>query len=401
MKFIENVSRWFLGFCILFIPFPFYIFSSQREISNALFVKPSSWIVKTILDWKVINPEITSDSATMYGLVILLLVFAILASIAFHYFSFLKKYQTKFFQVLRLLFFYYLSMQLLKYGFDKIFKAQFYLPEPNILYTTLGNIDKDLLFWSTMGTSRAYNIFMGMLEVVPAIFLLFRKARPLGLLIAIPVLINVVAINFCFDISVKIYSVFLLLLSCYLFATYVNSFYQFFILQKKAKLNNSSSLFKEKGLFQTALKILIIGLIFFEVLFPYFSTQNFNDDFAPRPFLHGAYEVEEIVTQDSVNNEQPRVKRLYIHRNGYLIFQNEKEEMQDFKLTIDEKLGKFELTNYKNQSIKLDYQYFPSAEILEVQFFQNKKEYTLKTKVLDWKKLPALQNNFHWNIDGL
>ena len=399
MQFSKSVSCWFLGFCVFVIPFPFYVFSFQKEIANTFFIKPSSWLVENIFGWNITNPEITSDAATMYGLVFFLFILAVFTAMIFSFFPNFKKQQSKVFQIFRLLFFYYLSMQLLKYGLDKIFKAQFYLPEPNILYTPLGAISKDLLFWSSMGTSRSYNIFMGILEVAPALFLLFKKTRPLGLLIAIPVLINVVAINFSFDISVKIYSVFLLLLSCFLFAPYLKSVYQFFILQKETTLFNPSSFLNENVFLRTSLKVFVIGLIFLEALFPYFATQNFNDDKVERPFLHGAYEVLEIIPRDSLISELPNIKRIFVHRSGYLIFQNKKEEMQDFKLEIDQVSRKFELTNYQMQAVKLNYQYFPSTEILELQFFQNKKEYLLRTKVLDWKKLPALQNDFHWQID--
>ena len=38
----------------------------------------------------------------------------------------------------------FLALQLLQYGFDKVFKHQFYLPEPNTLYTPLGLLPPDL-----------------------------------------------------------------------------------------------------------------------------------------------------------------------------------------------------------------------------------------------------------------
>src|SRR5205085_9499653 len=113
------------------------------------------------------------------------------------------------------LFIYYLCLQLLKYGVDKIFKNQFYLPEPNTLFTPAGMLDKDILYWSTMGTSYGYNIFLGSLEIAAALFILIKRTRLIGLLLSLGILINVTEVNFGFDISVKLFSLFLLFFNLY------------------------------------------------------------------------------------------------------------------------------------------------------------------------------------------
>ena len=80
---------------------------------------------------------------------------------------------------------YYLALQLFLYGFNKVFKCQFFLPEPNTLYTHIGEAPKDLLFWSAMGSSYFYTVFGGVLEVFAASLLLFRKTYLLGSLMAL------------------------------------------------------------------------------------------------------------------------------------------------------------------------------------------------------------------------
>jgi uncharacterized membrane protein YphA (DoxX/SURF4 family) len=103
---------------------------------------------------------------------------------------------------------YYLAMQLLHYGFNKLFKWQFYIPEPNTMFTTVGDTSPDLLYWSVMGISRPYTVFSGLLEVMAACMLLFKKTSFAGALLALTVMVNVVVINFSYDISVKLYSLF-------------------------------------------------------------------------------------------------------------------------------------------------------------------------------------------------
>ena len=55
-------------------------------------------------------------------------------------------------------------MQVAGYGVQKLLMQQFFTPEANTLYTPLGRLDKDILFWTTMGLSRGYNIFLGVVE---------------------------------------------------------------------------------------------------------------------------------------------------------------------------------------------------------------------------------------------
>ncbi|MFM9944819.1 MAG: hypothetical protein ACKVQB_06255 [Bacteroidia bacterium] len=280
---------------------------------------------------------------------------------------------------------YYLALQLIKYGADKLFKTQFYLPEPNILFTPFGQLDKDILYWSTIGTSYSYNLFLGTAEIMAAIFILFNKTRFLGLMLAIGILVNVVAVNFSFDISVKIYSCFLLFISLVLLAPQLKRMYYFFILQKNTSLKTEPTLIFKNPFLKTCLKIIVMILIFTEAVFPYLKNKNFNDDKATRHFLHGAYQV--------INNAD--FKRFFIHREGHIIFQNTNDEMQDFKLEIDKNTNQFVLTDYELNQTKHPFIWNSKDRILKIQFEKNK----LEAKAIDWKKLPVLQTQFHWTID--
>lgn len=200
---------------VLFVPFSFRYFDFQSKITKFLFEDLILLISSYFKSTAISNPEITSDSTTLYYLFFILFILSLIFTAAFFFFEFWKNHKTQIIKAFQIVLTYYLACIMLKYGLDKIFKVQFYLPEPNILYTPVGMLDKDILFWSTMGTSYSYNIFMGLMEVVPALMLFFNKTRILGLFILSGVLINVAFINFSFDISVKLYSLFLLLI-CFL-----------------------------------------------------------------------------------------------------------------------------------------------------------------------------------------
>lgn len=96
-----------------------------------------------------------------------------------------------------------------KYGLDKIMLLQFPPVEPNLLLTQLGDLDKDILFWTSMGTSRLYNLTTGSIEIIGSLFLLFHRTRRLGLMLLLLSILYIVLLNFSFNIGVKMFALIL------------------------------------------------------------------------------------------------------------------------------------------------------------------------------------------------
>jgi hypothetical protein len=166
-KFLLTAGMFFLLF-VLFFPLGF-LGDFQKKISLFIFGDVVQWIVNHIFNSKYVRVDFSSDSISMFILTIILLITSVLLTILIR-----KKYQREILGYTKEIIIVYLAVVLMKYGFDKIFKAQFYLPEPNILYSRFGNLDKDILFWSTMGTSRFFSISTGILELFTAVWFLLR-----------------------------------------------------------------------------------------------------------------------------------------------------------------------------------------------------------------------------------
>ncbi len=402
-SFFQNIASFFALLCVVFIPFPFNLSKIQLSVTDFIFGKLIGFISSTIFGKTLADTKVYSDSVSMYILVLLLFILAILISLVLLRIKKWPVYRDKVLGFFYQLFIYYLALQLLKYGVDKIFKNQFYLPEPNTLFTPIGKVDKDLLYWSAMGTSHLYNVFLGSLEMLAAIFILLKRTRLIGLLMSFGVLLNVTAINFGFDISVKLFSLFLLYLTVYLLLPYCSRLYQLLWLQQNGynkPVAGKVVLFKSTFL-SAFLKWLTVGLICLEVFYPFIKSENFNGDTAKRPYLHGAYEVKQIISgADTLVAAYSPVKRFFIHRDSYIIFQNEQEEMLDYKIHIDKAKSLFILTDYQLKQTVLSYTYQPTDSILKLQYFNAGKESKLIGKAIDWKKLPALKKRFHWTVDG-
>lgn len=88
------------------------------------------------------------------------------------------------------------------------------------------------LLWTFMGFSRAYCIFAGAAECLGGALLFFRRTTLLGAVLLLGVLGNVVLLNFCYDVPVKLFSTFLLFLAAYLAWPDARRLADFFLLNK-------------------------------------------------------------------------------------------------------------------------------------------------------------------------
>lgn len=285
------------------------------------------------------NTEISSDSIGLYihvfNLVWVSILFTFIVCSVFH----IKQVNLRLYTLNLLT--YYLSLQLLIYGFDKLFKAQFFYPEPNILHTNLKDLSPDILYWSTMGMSRGYSMFLGGAELLAACFLWFQKTRLAGLILGLGIMINVVAVNFGFDISVKVYSLFLL--GCFVLVLSPYFSYLYSALTLNSFQNIPHVAVPKLGVisgYSRGIKSVVIIMILVEGLFPYVVSGNWNDDAVKRPKFHGAYRVE---------SNQYGIEKLYIHRAGYFIVENKIGEKEDFQMELDSINREIVLWDYRNK----------------------------------------------------
>lgn len=113
---------------------------------------------------------------------------------------------------------YALGVAMVTYGMVKVIKVQFPSPGFEQLTRTYGESTPMGLLWTFMGYSTGYNAFCGAGELLGGLLLFFRRTTLLGALVVAAVMANVVALNLCYDVPVKIYSSHLLLMALFLLA---------------------------------------------------------------------------------------------------------------------------------------------------------------------------------------
>ena len=326
-----------------------------------------------------------SDSAGLYGYAAaLLLGTALVAGIWAAWARRTAAIEARLWYVLHTGAAWFLALQLLQYGFDKVFKHQFYLPEPNTLYTPLGMLPPDLAYWSVMGASHAYSIFAGLLEVLPALLLLWGRTRLVGGILALAVLANVLALNIGFDISVKLWSAFLLLLAALVAAPGLQTVY-YALMRDCWRPARPVRPAQWHGRWVGALRGLGLGILLVETAGLFVAEQRFNDDLLPRPPLHGAY---------AVTSLRPSTKtplRLFVHRQGYLITQQSNGQLRDYQLIYAP--GQLLLRDEAGRASRLCYTAGPNG--LQLTGTLGPDSVRWLARPLPWRQLPLLRGG-HW-----
>lgn len=377
---LRPVAGTFFLLFILFFPLDF-LGDFQKKVSLFLFGDLTKWMAKSLFATADARIDFSSDSTSMFILVGMFLLLSLLTAIFMG-----QRYSRKILYLSKEIVVLYLVIVLMKYGFDKVFKAQFYLPEPNILYSRLGNLDKDILFWSTMGTSRLYSVSMGIVELTAAFLILFSRTRALGLLLSVGILANIFLINIGFDISVKFFSLILFLMTIFALKDDWIFMYRFFILKQEIKRKEIESYPKLQP-FLVFFRTAFIGISVMLILLPYSNSGNYNDDTAERSLLHGAFK-----NVDQYSD----IQYIFFHRNNYLILMDKNEKMTDFHFNLTSK-NRLILENYNGQKTNLDFVYQKEDSLLTVSVGR----YKIKTKEQNWRKMNALRPLFHTRIENL
>ena len=195
------------------------------------------------------------------------------------------------------------------YGIIKIFAMQMPFPQISQLATPLGDLLPMRFSWMFIGYSTPYQVFSGVMEVLVALLLLYRRTATLGVMIATAVFTNVMVLNLAYDIPVKLFSINIVVQCLYLLANEYERMICFFVLNKPAK---SCSVYdqpltkKWMRITRIILKAWFIFLIA-QSLYETYGQYRENNSSKPNAILKpGVYDVNRyIVNGDSLNNNIP------------------------------------------------------------------------------------------------
>lgn len=332
------------------------------------------------------------------------LIIALIATAIWSAIDFKRKSYHKVLTLLTIYIRYYLAMNLLSYGFSKIFTNQFSELGLSDYLKTYGESSPMGLVWNLMEYSDMYTIFSGLAEVVPGLLLLFRRTTTFGAVLAAGVMLNVFMLNMSFDVPVKLFSGHLLLMSIFLVTLDWHRIANLFILNKpvaKKQISNYFSL-RKWHITQVVLKILIVTFFIGFNAYNSYSMQSQWGKLAPKPALYGIYDV----TSFAINNESitPSIKdsvywkRFVVDKYRQLIF-TVNDNVEYRKIEVDTVAKTLALTSYEDNTdiYQFDYMLNDSIMILNGTHLNDTLDIELKKR--DLKTFLLNNRGFNWVND--
>lgn len=228
----------FAHFVILFFPAPFtgvlpVIGDTIDEfISESLWLPIARFAGKYVLHLpEEVNYAPTGSGDTTYNWVVLFssVSIAVIVTAIWSFVQRRKDNYEKLEEYFRIWLRYTLASVMIAYGVAKLVKLQFGDPHILQLLKTYGESSPMDLLWTFMGFSTAYTFFGGVMEFIPALLLFFRRTTLLGALLLMGVMANVVMMNMCYDVPVKINSSHLLFMAIVIAWPDVKRLVQFFL----------------------------------------------------------------------------------------------------------------------------------------------------------------------------
>ncbi|HTH56563.1 MAG TPA: hypothetical protein VL728_11010 [Cyclobacteriaceae bacterium] len=317
-------------------PFWEYVSEPFADLSH----KFIPWIGKNILRLPREITEFTAGSSdTTYDYVVLLMIFlaAILSAIAWSILDRRSGNYSKLYYWFTLFIRFYVGLLLINYGLYKLFKVQF--PYPNIyrLNQTYGSSSPMSLAWTFLGFSYGYNLFMGVAEVA-AVLLLFRRTLTFGAIITLMTTLNVTAINYFYDVPVKILSTHLVLMTFMLLLHDRDALWKFFFSGESARLSiiKRPDFSRRSRIVGLLLKGLIIAYAFVAHSIQCISDMKAYGMLAPKGKLFGVYQVKSFqFGSDTLGQNAMRWKAMYIQQDTYAKIETTNDSTAWYKLELD------------------------------------------------------------------
>jgi hypothetical protein len=304
--------------------------------------------------------DYTADTIWGYTMVLSFFLIAIIITLLWTIID-KRKYHPVLFIYLHAIARYYLAFALLAYGFSKLFGNQFFIPQWGLI-TTLSDLPPQHVLWSFMATSKSYQIFGGLMEIVPAILLLFRRTSTIGAMLAIIVVLNVLMLNIGYDVSLKLILLHLIGSAFFILAPDIKRLFHFFALKQNASLTIVSPVLfnhKHRWLHYVLKACLILFIVFGDIKH---NIDRINEKVNfPQSSILGMHKIKDFYlnheTSSRVSCDPMCWKKIAIYPNSQILIQFMNDSIAWYPSKSDTTLESLELFSRDDSSFKCKLHY--------------------------------------------
>lgn len=297
-----------------------------------------------------------------------------------------------------------LAMTMIVYGTIKLVPTQFGTLGFRRLLQPFGEASPMGLLWAFMAASPPYTAFTGAVETFGGLLLIPRRTTLLGALVSAGALLQVLVLNLCYDVPVKLFSSNLLAMALLLAAPDLRRLANLFLFNRRVEPAEIRPLFARRGLNRAAAALWGSGLVAF-TLYSLYGAYQGNKQYgflAPKPPLHGVWEVEEFVMDGSVRppllTDTERWRRIFFEYPDYLsiqLMQNARPRNYGLKLESTKKTLTLQTLDTSKQETVFSYRQ-PEPKVLTLEGTLEGKAIRARLRRIDESEFLLVSRGFHW-----
>ena len=364
------------------------------------------WIGRSILR---LSNEITTftngsgDTTYDYVTVLVMFVIAILGAIVWSIIDRNRSNYKKLYYWITVAIRFYVGLMLINYGLVKVIKLQFPSPAFYRLLEPYGDSSPMGLAWTFLGFSKGYNLFMGIAEV-SAVLLLFRRTMTAGTIITLMTAANVMAVNYFYDVPVKILSTHLVLMTLFLLARDLKTLFIFFFTGKQISLSvieqpkkkDDKSLRLVSRILKGLLLVYVLGFGLINVI----RSQDIYGENAPKPELNGLLKITHFEKNgDTIPvdiNNYDRWRYLISERKGRVQIHKMDKSKLYYKSAIDTLKSEIKLTSYQDSTDSFIINYKKTDNKFNFETIFENDSIKASGRILKKENFPLMNRGFNW-----
>jgi hypothetical protein len=173
---------------------------------------------------------------------------------------------------------YRLAIAIIAYGFLKFFPLQAPYPSISNLNTDYGDFNRWKLFSLSLGIVPGYELFLGAVEIVFGLLLLYRKTASISAFLILIFAGNVFVSNIAYDGGEEVYSLYLISFALFILAYDIQRIFNLIILQRPTAPNKYKPSFTVAWQKYARLTLKAGVVLFFVVLYGFKTGANYKTD---------------------------------------------------------------------------------------------------------------------------
>ena len=401
--------RFVFAYLLLYnLPFPLNVIPNAEFVDrvytafwNAVVTRIGSHVLHLAYEITIL-PNGSGDTTWNYVQVLCLLILAVIATIVWSLLDRTRRNYTRLYDWLRVYVRLALGVTMIGYGSYKVIQSQFPSPSLDRLLQPFGDASPMGLLWTFMGASWSYNLFTGLGEMLGGVLLFARRTTLLGALVCNAVMIQIVMLNFSYDVPVKLYSLHLLAMAMFLVAPDARRLANVLVLNRPAEPAELRPLFARQWLNRGAMvlaAVFLLGIVGMSLYGSYAQRRKYGD-LAERSPLRGIWEVEEFAVDGQIPplaTDSARWRRVIFDYPGVIAVQRISDSRSRYALALDTERKTLDLTKRDDPNWKAALTYEqPEPLVLTLTGQFDGQEIRAKLRRTDESRFLLLSRGFHW-----